>query len=212
MVRMAMLGLFVFAVAACAVTVPGYQVDNGGGPGGGTQSACAEDGLYCGQDGVSGNPATLYRCHGGMLYEVQVCDGECQVIPGMNDQCSAACMVDGALCASNAECCTGTCGGPGVCGAIYANCDPVVQDGCPGLACFTEDSTSPPSTYCGPSGNGGQGAACNMDADCALGFECSSVNATANECAQLCDGATVLCQDGADCNMIPGFANYGVCP
>jgi hypothetical protein len=58
--------------------------------GSGTSSACPNgDGLYCGENGVSGDPNTLYLCIGGMLSPAQICTTTCQRFPaGQNDSCA----------------------------------------------------------------------------------------------------------------------------
>ena len=55
-----------------------------------TSSACPQgDGLYCGGDGVSGNPGTLYSCHNGQLVVAQQCSSGCQKNPpGVPDACA----------------------------------------------------------------------------------------------------------------------------
>jgi hypothetical protein len=64
------------------------------------------NGLYCGGDGVSGDPNTLYQCTAGNLTVSQVCPSGCQVMPaGVNDQCRAnancAGQVDGLYCGND---------------------------------------------------------------------------------------------------------------
>jgi hypothetical protein len=46
------------------------------------------DGMYCGQDDVGGDPSSLYRCAGGTLSLATACPNGCIVEPGaMDDQC-----------------------------------------------------------------------------------------------------------------------------
>jgi hypothetical protein len=73
--------------SGCQVNPPGVN-DQCAGPGGG--SPCPSgNGLYCGGDGVTGDPSTLYQCTSGTLNVVQVCGNGCQVNPpGVNDQCA----------------------------------------------------------------------------------------------------------------------------
>jgi hypothetical protein len=57
------------------------------------------DGLYCGGDGITGDPATLYRCSGGALWVAQACSGTCQKMPpGQNDRCAPCPYGDGLYC------------------------------------------------------------------------------------------------------------------
>ncbi len=64
-----------------------------------TGANCAgyNDGLYCGDDYVHGDPNTLYRCTGGVASVEQVCSAGCSIQPaGVNDRCVAASV--GATC------------------------------------------------------------------------------------------------------------------
>ena len=50
-------------------------------------SCPAMDGYYCGNDGLSLDPDTLYQCQGGGVVGSQVCNGACEAFPsGTNDQ------------------------------------------------------------------------------------------------------------------------------
>ena len=50
-----------------------------------------EGGLYCGGDGVGGDPNTLYVCHAGFLQLLKNCGVHCQYMPaGIPDQCPGA--------------------------------------------------------------------------------------------------------------------------
>ena len=61
------------------------------------------NGLYCGGDGVTGDPDTLYTCTGGVLTVDTVCAIGCTHMPNyVNDKCAACPKGDG------------TCGGAGV--------------------------------------------------------------------------------------------------
>lgn len=47
------------------------------------------DGLYCGGNGVTGHPKTLYRCVRGVVTPVCACETTCKrEAPGVNDHCS----------------------------------------------------------------------------------------------------------------------------
>jgi hypothetical protein len=47
------------------------------------------DGFYCGDNGVAGDPATLYLCDGGVPEVAEVCATACQrMAPGFDDQCA----------------------------------------------------------------------------------------------------------------------------
>lgn len=61
------------------------------------------DGLYCGKNGVSGAPGTLYRCAGGTRTRVEQCDAGCEANdPGEEDACATTCPFgDGVYCGGN---------------------------------------------------------------------------------------------------------------
>jgi hypothetical protein len=47
------------------------------------------DGLYCGDHGVAGDPATLFACRGGVAAAVTACPAGCQRMPpGEDDRCA----------------------------------------------------------------------------------------------------------------------------
>jgi hypothetical protein len=70
------------------------------------------NGLYCGGDGVVGNPSTLYQCTGGALTVSAVCSLGCQHEPaGVNDQCAPCPHGDGLYCGGD--------GVPGTTGTLY---------------------------------------------------------------------------------------------
>jgi hypothetical protein len=53
-----------------------------------TQTCSAGNGLYCGGNGIAGNPDTLYRCQNGTVSLDQVCTTTCVNQPtGINDTC-----------------------------------------------------------------------------------------------------------------------------
>jgi surface antigen len=57
----------------------------GGGGGGGCP---AEDGYYCGDDGLGMDANTLYKCQGGTVVGSTPCGGACEIFPsGTNDEC-----------------------------------------------------------------------------------------------------------------------------
>lgn len=61
----------------------------GGGGGGGASCATLQNGYYCGNDRVNGDPNTLYQCSGGAIASSAPCPGGCQVMPsGTNDLCT----------------------------------------------------------------------------------------------------------------------------
>jgi hypothetical protein len=64
---------------------------------------CPTDGLYCGNDGVGGDPNVLYQCTGGVAMISQVCPQGCQTNPpGQNDQCAGLhCPTDGLYCGTD---------------------------------------------------------------------------------------------------------------
>jgi hypothetical protein len=52
---------------------------------------CVAGGTYCGGDKVSGDPSTLYLCHGKATPTVvKHCDSGCTVNPGADDSCAPA--------------------------------------------------------------------------------------------------------------------------
>ncbi|MBI4512396.1 MAG: C40 family peptidase [Deltaproteobacteria bacterium] len=54
----------------------------------GTSTCTYGDGLYCGANGVPGDPNTLYSCIRGRVTVEEVCAGGCQAMPpGVNDVC-----------------------------------------------------------------------------------------------------------------------------
>lgn len=58
------------------------------------------DGFYCGDDGVGGDPNTLYQCIGGVANIAIICPSGCQTNPpGQNDVCiGLTCPSDGLYC------------------------------------------------------------------------------------------------------------------
>lgn len=57
------------------------------------------NGLYCGGNGVTGDPSTLYTCTNGTLTVDRVCSLGCQYMKNyVNDQCQACPNGDGAYC------------------------------------------------------------------------------------------------------------------
>ncbi len=70
--------------SGCQVMPPGVNDHCVGG------TSCPNgNGLYCGSNGISGNPNTLYSCSNGNVTPVQACAHGCHVMPaGANDQCS----------------------------------------------------------------------------------------------------------------------------
>lgn len=53
-----------------------------------TQTCTAGDGLYCGNNGIVGDPDTLYRCANGIVTVQQHCGGACDRKPaGFDDAC-----------------------------------------------------------------------------------------------------------------------------
>jgi hypothetical protein len=53
-----------------------------------TQTCGDGNGLYCGGNGIAGNPDTLYRCHDGVITVSSACAAGCVVQPpGTNDSC-----------------------------------------------------------------------------------------------------------------------------
>jgi hypothetical protein len=112
--------------------------------------------LYCGGDGIPGDPNTLYRCSGGNLSVAQVCANGCTPKPfGVNDQCAA----------SAAACPQGNglyCGGNGIPGdpnTLYqcTNGNISVSQVCSPYGCTHEPAGTPDQcggpTVC-PQGNG----------------------------------------------------------
>src|SRR5262249_31898618 len=66
------------------VPMPPGQNDRCGGGG----SCPFGDGLYCGGNGVAGDPSTLFLCSGGNLSTVRICpDGCVPEAPGVDDHC-----------------------------------------------------------------------------------------------------------------------------
>jgi hypothetical protein len=74
---------------------PDPDTDPGPGPGpdpdaGGATTCSVPDGVYCGGDGVSGDPNVLYRCTGGTLTVEETCTVTCipSSDPSTPDRCS----------------------------------------------------------------------------------------------------------------------------
>jgi hypothetical protein len=61
------------------------------------------DGRYCGRNGVSGSPGTLYRCTAGVRSVIRECDAGCEpAAPGKDDACATTCPLgDGRYCGGN---------------------------------------------------------------------------------------------------------------
>lgn len=60
------------------------------------------NGLYCGGNGVSGDPSTLYDCQNGVLAIDQVCSFGCEHMANyVNDQCYPCPNGDGVSCSEN---------------------------------------------------------------------------------------------------------------
>ncbi len=59
---------------------------------GGSTGCPSGDGLYCGSDGVGGDPDTLYQCSGGTLTQIQHCANGCVTASaGQSDYCQNSC-------------------------------------------------------------------------------------------------------------------------
>ena len=111
------------------------------------------DGLYCGGDGVGGNPSVLYECKGGTLREVKSCGSGCERMPaGSADRCRATCPDGNGL----------YCGGDGVGGATNTlyDChggtltvDQVCAGGCESMPANMPDRCRPTTSTC-PNGDG----------------------------------------------------------
>jgi hypothetical protein len=86
------------------MTISGYITAigvTGGGPPPPPSSPCqgVDDGFYCGNDGVPGDPNTLYQCTGGNLAGQTACANNCQSNPGdQDDSCGCAGLDDGNYC------------------------------------------------------------------------------------------------------------------
>ena len=180
----------------------------GGGSSGGGGSCPSGDGLYCGGNGVSGDPGTLYACGGGKLATSQVCPHGCQKMSaGTNDQCAAAPSGP-----SPASCPSGDglyCGGNGVSGdastlyqctggnlTVAQSC----SNGCQKMPAGTNDQCAappPPPPSC-PSGNGlycgndGVGGDSNTLYQC-TGGSLSPVSLCAQGCTTMPAGTNDQC-------------------
>jgi hypothetical protein len=75
--------------AIMAMTISGFVEPVGGLGSGALRCAGLDDGDYCGQDDIGGDPNTLYQCASGTLSVLTVCANGCVVEPGtQNDQCN----------------------------------------------------------------------------------------------------------------------------
>jgi hypothetical protein len=124
---------------------------------------CPTNGLYCGNDGVGGDPGTLYKCVSGVATISQVCTNGCQTNPaGINDQCGSSsglhCPTDGFYCGSDGVggdpntlylCTGGVAAVSQVCPNGCQTNPQGVSDVCAGLHCPTD------GLYCGTDGVGG---------------------------------------------------------
>ncbi len=74
------------------VTISGFIAPagvTGGAPPPPDPCTSLDDGFYCGDDGVPGDPNTLYQCSGGSLAGSTVCANGCATEPGdIDDQCN----------------------------------------------------------------------------------------------------------------------------
>jgi len=142
----------------CQRMPPGVNDQCTSGPG----SCPSGNGLYCGGDGVNGDPNTLYNCNNGNLTVLQACANGCQRMPaGVNDQCAAGKCVngDGLYCGGD-----GVTGDPGTlyrCTAGDVSLLEVCGHGCQRMPAGVDDQCAPPSCpfgdglYCGGDGVSG---------------------------------------------------------
>lgn len=133
---------------------------SGGGGGG---CAGAANGLYCGGNGVSGDPGTLYLCSNGTLSVSKVCQYGCQpMAAGQDDACKTsggggggcAGAANGLYCGGN-----GVTGDPGtlyLCSNGNLSVSQVCQYGCQPMAAGLDDAckSSGGSLSCAGSSNG----------------------------------------------------------
>jgi hypothetical protein len=73
---------------ACAhgcQSMPGNLDDRCGSGAGANACSGMDDGYYCGNDGVTGDPTMLYHCVGQALSDWQVCANGCAPQPGNTD-------------------------------------------------------------------------------------------------------------------------------
>jgi RHS repeat-associated protein len=76
----------------CQMRPPGYDDYCKGGSG----TCPSGNGLYCGNDGMGGDPNTLYQCENGTAVAARVCANGCKIMPpGQNDVCNPDSMVGG---------------------------------------------------------------------------------------------------------------------
>ncbi|HLK38846.1 MAG TPA: CHAP domain-containing protein [Polyangiaceae bacterium] len=171
----------------------------GGGSSGGGGSCPSGDGLYCGGNGVSGDPGTLYACGGGKLATSQVCPHGCQKMSaGTNDQCAAAPSGP-----SPASCPSGDglyCGGNGVSGdasTLYQctggklTAAQACAHGCQKMPAGTNDqcaaAPSGPSPASCPSGDGLYCGGNGVSGDASTLYQCTGGNLTvAQSCSNGC--------------------------
>lgn len=161
---------------------------------------CPTNGLYCGSDGVGGDPKTLYRCTNGTAEAVQVCPNGCQTNPpGQDDACvSARCPSgDGLYCGTIAgqdpdslyRCNAGAYSFVGVCANGCQVNPPGQNDACKS---DSGSGTCPSGNglYCG--GNGVSGDA-NTLYQCTNGA-LSVAQACANGCRRMPPGTNDACE------------------
>jgi len=164
-------------------------------------SACPHgDGLYCGGDGVAGNPGTLYQCTAGKLTAAQSCAHGCQTMPaGIDDQCGPAPSPPPSSCPNGDGLYCGGDGVGGVQGTLYQctagklTASQACANGCQTMPAGTNDQCSPP-----PSCPNGDGLYCGGDG---VGGDSS----TLYQCTAGALSATSLCAGG--CQKMPAGTN-----
>jgi hypothetical protein len=120
-----------------------------------------------------------------------------------------------------ADCAEETCRTAGFCDSFEAECDVLLQEGCPvGMGCYrTADGTTGTGTRCRSAGNGQAGSSCSLseiddlgDADphpCSAGLGCIAVE-DVGSCGAFCDDDTD-CPTGAICEGSDGMGSLGAC-
>ncbi len=138
-----------------------------------TCAGLSEGALYCGNDGPSGDPNTLYQCNGGRISIRQQCANGCKINQGVDDACAAAGGTGGPPPSAGGVTCVGFqgkfCGADGVGGdpnTLYTcanSANPTSKEVCAN-GCVTNPNpslndtcaTAPPAG----GGTGGAGVSC----------------------------------------------------
>jgi hypothetical protein len=179
--------------------------DTGGGGGttggGGDAASCkGYSGMFCGSDGVGGNPNTLYDCESDAIASKQVCANGCVTNPDatLNDYCADAPPAGGGGGGSSGPSCTGLpdfkyCGSDGVNGdanTLYTCAGGKLTDSQPCANGCTIGSSNT-DDYCAfsPGGGGGNTANCTGLTD---GTYCGSNGPTGDpDTLYTCAGGSV---------------------